>query len=78
MMCGELLHQGSGEALAQDEQKSDHDVVVALVVVQLRVLLENPQNDVNQLLLQTLPLLIGHPCTRSAQTHLTQAGVTVI
>lgn len=42
MMRGEFLHQGSGEPFPQHQQEGHHDVMVALIIVQLRVFHEHP------------------------------------
>lgn len=62
MMRGELFHQRGGQSVPHHQQEGDHDVVVALVVVQLRVALEDVEDDVDELLLQTFSLVIRHPC----------------
>lgn len=56
----QFFHQGCGQPLAYHQQKRDHDVVVALVVVQLRVALQDEEDDVDQLFLQPFPLLFWH------------------
>lgn len=61
-MRRELLHQSCGQPVPNHQEESDHDVVVALVVVQLRVALQDVEDDVNELLLQPLSLVIRHPC----------------
>lgn len=62
MVSGEFLHQGSGESFPEHQQEGHHDVMVTLIIVQLRVFHENPQNNIDQLLLKSFPLLVWHPC----------------
>lgn len=61
VMIGQLLDHRDGHPLSYHQQEGDHYIVVALVVVQLRVSSQNVQDDVNQLLLQHLPLISPHP-----------------
>lgn len=70
MVCGEFLHQCSGKTLSQNEQEGDDDVMITLIIVQLRVFLQHTQDDVDQLLLQPHPLLIRHTCTQPATVYI--------
>lgn len=65
-MRRELLHQSRGQPVADHQQEGDHDVVVALVVVQLGVALEDVEDDIDELLLKPFPLVIRHPCGDSS------------
>lgn len=57
---GEPLQQSHRHARAGDQQQRHRNIVVALVVVQLRVGPQHVQDDVHQLLLQDLALLFRH------------------
>lgn len=71
----QLFYQGSCQPLAQHQQKRDDDVMVALVVVQLRVALQDEEYDVNQLLLELCSLLFRHAWAgREGETHLDMAS----
>lgn len=62
-----FLHEGRCQPLPNDEKERNHNVMVALVVMQLRIALQDVQDDVYQLLLQPRPLLVGHPCRESSR-----------
>lgn len=62
MESREPLQQSDGHALPRHQQQRHGDVVVPLVIVQLRVDPQDVQDDVCQLLLQDLPLLLAHAC----------------
>lgn len=61
VMIGQLLDHRYGHPLSYHQQEGDHYIMVALVVVQLGVPPQNVQDDVDQLLLQHLPLISPHP-----------------
>lgn len=62
MMRRELFHQSCGQSVPHHQEEGDHDVMVALVVVQLGVALEDVEDNIDELLLQPFPLVIWHPC----------------
>lgn len=65
MMRRELLHQRCGQPVPHHQEEGDHDVMVSLVVVELGVALEDMEDDIDELLLQSFPLVIRHPCGNS-------------
>jgi len=67
MMRRELFHQRRGQPVAHHQEEGDHDVMVALVVVQLGVALQDVEDDVDEILLQPFPLVIRHPCGDSSR-----------
>ena len=67
MVGRQLLYQGCCQPLAEHQQKRDHDVVVALVVVQLRVALQDEEDDVDQLFLQPFSLFFWHAWGREVE-----------
>lgn len=56
----QFFYQGCCQPLAYHQQKCDHNVMVPLVVVQLRVALQDEEDDVDQLFLEALSLLLWH------------------
>lgn len=67
MMRGELFHQSCGQSVPHHQKEGDHDVMVALIVVQLGVALEDVEDNIDELLLQAFPLVIRHPCGDSTR-----------
>lgn len=67
MMRRELFHQSRGQSVPHHQEEGDHDVMVALVVVQLGVALEDVEDNIDELLLQPFPLVIRHPCGDSTR-----------
>lgn len=43
----QFFYQGYCQSLAHHQQKSDHDVMVALVVVELRVAIQDEEDDID-------------------------------
>ena len=60
VMGRQFFYQGCCQLLAYHQQKRDHDVVVALVVVQLRVALQDEEDDVDQFFLEPFSLFFWH------------------
>lgn len=67
MMRRELFHQSRGQSVTYHQEEGDHNVMVALVVVQLGVALEDMEDNIDELLLQAFPLVIRHPCGDSTR-----------
>lgn len=79
MVSRQLLYQGCCQPLAEHQQKRDHNVVVALVVVQLRVAFQDEEDDVDQLFLQPFSLFFWHAWGKSSggDMHLNKASSPV-
>lgn len=70
MVVWERVQHGNGHSLPDNEQERDGDIVIALVVMELRVALQNIQNDVYQLLLEHGPLWRWHAWERVNDQHM--------
>ncbi len=64
-MIGQFLHDCGGHLLSHHPQEGHHDVMISLIIVQLRISPQNIQNDVDQLLLENLSLIHTHAWERS-------------
>lgn len=76
----QFFYQGCCQPLAYHQQKRDHDVMVALVVVQLRVALQDEEDDVNQFFLEPFSLFFRHACRGGGgqgEMHLNMASSLV-
>lgn len=60
VVIGERVQHGDGHPLPHHQQQGHRHVVVALIVVQLRVALQDLQDDVDELLLKHGPLRRRH------------------
>lgn len=67
MMRRKLFHQSRGQSVPHHQEEGDHDVMVALVVVQLGVAFEDVEDNIDELFLQAFPLVIWHPCGDSTR-----------
>lgn len=65
MIIRQCVQQGDGHSFPNYQQQSDGHIMVALVVVQLSVTLQNLQYDVDELLLKHCSLRGWHTCRRA-------------
>lgn len=65
----QFFYQGCCQPLTHHQQKSDHDVMVALIVVELRVAIQDKEDDVDQLFLEPFSLLIWHAWGEEVHLH---------
>lgn len=68
MVIWQRVQHGNGHSLPNNQQQRDSDIVVALVVIELRVAFQNGQNDVYQLLLEHGPLWWRHTWGRANES----------
>lgn len=60
MVIGQFLHERDGQSFSHHQQEGHGEVMISLIIVQLRVPPQNIQNDVNQLLLENPPFVQTH------------------
>lgn len=70
MVIWQRVQHGNGHSLPDNQQQRDGDIMVALVVVELRVTFQDVQNDVNQLLLEHSPLWRWHTWGKAKDQHM--------
>lgn len=70
MVIWQRVQHGNGHSLPDNQQQRDGDIMVALVVVELRVTFQDVQNDVNQLLLEHSPLWRRHTWGKAKDQHM--------
>lgn len=70
MVIWQRVQHGNGHSLPDNQQQRDGDIMVALVVVELRVTFQDVQNDVYQLLLEHSPLWRRHTWGKAKDQHM--------
>lgn len=70
MVIWQSVQHGNGHSLPDNQQQRDGDIMVALVVVELRVTFQDVQNDVYQLLLEHSPLWRRHTWGKAKDQHM--------
>lgn len=56
------IHDGVGELLSDDKEESEHHIMQSLIIMQVRVLCQQPQDHTLQLVLSLPPVLLCELC----------------